>query len=388
MLAATERAELMINVLHLINGEFFSGVEQVVTTLIRHHQRVDPKLVCLIEGAMAKRVTEGIFPDVLPMQNRLDHRIIYCLVRYVEKHRIHLIHAHTLRANLMGSITGRITGLPVVVTIHSPAARETTHRLKNLMNSQLERFLIPLTTQYIAVCDSLGKEMVKRGVPTSRLAVIRNGIDVQNYIQGDGTGLRLLLGLKEQQPLIGTIALLRPRKGIDVLLKAIPIVAKVIPQARFVVIGDPENSKYGEYLRALSQNLKITGHVDFVSFRQDISDVLASLDIFVLPSLFGEGLPLVILEAMAAAKPVVGTSIEGIREAMVHGVTGFLVPPHDRQALARSLINLLLDHDQKHRMGQAAQQRVRSHFDATAMTSRTEKLYHDVLLRCNSAAVS
>jgi glycosyltransferase involved in cell wall biosynthesis len=256
------------------------------------------------------------------------------------------------------------------------------------MNSQLERFLIPLTTQYIAVCDSLGKEMVKRGVPTSRLAVIRNGIDVQNYIQGDGTGLRLLLGLKEQQPLIGTIALLRPRKGIDVLLKAIPIVAKVIPQARFVVIGDPENSKYGEYLRALSQNLKITGHVDFVSFRQDISDVLASLDIFVLPSLFGEGLPLVILEAMAAAKPVVGTSIEGIREAMVHGVTGFLVPPHDRQALARSLINLLLDHDQKRRMGQAAQQRVRSHFDATAMTSRTEKLYHDVLLRCNSAAVS
>jgi glycosyltransferase involved in cell wall biosynthesis len=223
--------------------------------------------------------------------------------------------------------------------------------------------------------------MEYQGVPPSRIHVIRNGIDVEKYSRGDRSLFRNFLGLDTHQPLIGTIALLRPRKGIEYLLRAIRIVTKLIPEARCVIVGDAADAHYGNALRKLCEELDIVTKVQFVAFRDDIPNILSAMDVFVLPSLFGEGLPLVILEAMAAAKPVIATPVEGTKEAIVEGDTGIYVPPGNHEAIAKALIELISNPNRRDAMGQRGRQIVLAQFNGARMTEQAEKLYYDVWLR-------
>jgi glycosyltransferase involved in cell wall biosynthesis len=368
-----------IRVLHLLNGEFFSGVEQVVATLVRHHRGVDPKVVCLFDGEMARRML-GVFPvEVLPMHSRFDIRIVRLLSRYVRHNGIALLHAHNIRAHLVAGIIGAVTGLPVVVTIHSPSARDTTRSWMNAFNNRVERSLVPWTTAWTTVSEKLGEVMQRSGVPSARLVVIRNAIDVERYSGGNGARLRALLGCGDQHLLIGTVALIRPRKGIEILLRAVSLAVAALPDIRCIIVGDSENSRYIRELLKLRDTLNLAGRVFFVPFSEDIPDVMAALDVFVLPSLFGEGLPMVILEAMAASKPVVATAIDGISEAVLDMVTGILIPPGKPESLARALIELAANPERRKAMGVAAHQHAMTHFSAARMATAFENLYQDIL---------
>lgn len=373
--------EFNVRVMHLLNGEFFSGVEQVVMTLMRYRKRVEAEVLCLMKGEMIRRASGEIGLTVLPMRSRFDFTVLKGLADFIRANRIHLIHAHTLRANLLGSVIGRILGLPVIVTIHSFALRESTHSLRNFRNGWIERLLASWVTAYITVSESLREELERRGVNPSRIHVIRNGIDVQRYSRGDRSSIRRSLGLDAHQSLIGTIALLRPRKGMEYLLQAMGIVAKRMPEARCVIVGDAADADYGNSLLALREELGIAHSVQFVPFRDDIPNLLSAMDIFVLPSLFGEGLPLVILEAMAAAKPVITTRVEGNREAVIENETGLFVPPRDPEALARAAIELISNPIRREAMGQRGRQTALVQFNGARMAEETENLYYDVWSR-------
>jgi len=370
-----------VRVMHLLNGEFFSGVEQVVMTLMHYRKRIEARVMCLMKGEMIRRASGEIALNVLPMRSRFDFKVMKGLAEFIRANRINLIHAHTLRANLLGSVIGRMLGLPVIVTIHSFASRESTHSLRNLRNRWIERSLAPWVTAYITVSGSLREEMEHRGVDPSRIHVVRNGIDVERYSRGDRSFIRTFLGLDIHQPLIGTIALLRPRKGIEYLLRAMGIVAKCIPEARCVIVGDAADGHYGKSLHKLCEDLDIVHNVQFVAFRDDIPNILSAMDIFVLPSLFGEGLPLVILEAMAAARPVITTLVEGNKEAVIEGETGLFAPPGDPEAIAKALIELISNPTRREVMGQRGRQIVLTQFHGARMAEQTENLYNDVCLR-------
>jgi phosphatidylinositol alpha-mannosyltransferase len=373
-----------LKVLHLLNGEFFSGVEQVVVTLHRYHDRscVEPKVVCLFDGALTRMAAAlGVAVDVMPMRGRFDLRAAWRVARYVRRNAVSIIHAHTLRANLVASLAGRLARVPVAVTIHSPARRETTRALKNRVNGTLERLLVPLTTAYVTVSDSLRQDLERHGVPAARIAVVRNGIDTAVYERGDRAWLRAELGAGERQALVGTVALLRPRKGIEVLLQSVPLVVDSVPEALFVIVGEAEDPGYADKLVAVCHDLGIADRVRFLGFRTDIPDVLAALDAFLLPSLFGEGLPMVVLEAMAAGRPVVATPVEGITEVVTDGVTGVLVPCGDAEALARAVVDLLEDTQRRDRIARSGQQLVRECFSGTAMARQVEQVYRNLALR-------
>ena len=109
-----------VTVLHLINGQFYSGVEHVVITLAKNCRNIETRIVCLLDGDMALSAPQDIPVNVLPMKNRLDFRAITRLIHYVRVHKIDIIHAHTLRANLIGALVGRLTATPIMVSIHSP----------------------------------------------------------------------------------------------------------------------------------------------------------------------------------------------------------------------------------------------------------------------------
>jgi len=370
-----------LRVLHLLNGEFMSGVEQVVITLAGHHQRARPYILCLRDGKMSERYTGTVPLDVIPMRSRFDWSAPFRLASHIKRQRIDLVNTHTLRANLVGVLAGRITGVPVITTIHSPSARETTHKFKNRLNNLIERSLVPWTSFYITVSQSLCSEMKHLGVPPDRRAAVQNGVDLRRLDSEDGCRFREELGLPLEQPLVGMIALLRPRKGTEVFLRAIKIIAEKMPGARFVVVGDPIDDDYGNTLRELSSTLGIDKIVHFTPFRSDIGAVLDAIDILALPSLFGEGLPLVALEAMAAFRPVVATAISGMEEIVLDGVTGITVPPDNHQAFAAALLELLLNTDKRELLGAGGRKLVEDRFSAAQMTSQAEEIYHEVLRR-------
>jgi glycosyltransferase involved in cell wall biosynthesis len=209
------------------------------------------------------------------------------------------------------------------------------------------------------------------GWPRERIAVVHNGIRLPSNPVPADPDLRAEL-LRGQRAIVLVPARLDPLKGHEFLLKA----ARTLEGVQVVLAGDgPERAR----LEGLVDELALTERVSFLGFRDDMPRLLASADVVVLPSL-AEGLPLSLLEAMAAGTPVVATAIGGTDEAIEDGVTGLLVPPSDVPALAAGLERVLADPAEAHRRAEAGAARVASLFRAERMVERIEALYEDLLV--------
>jgi glycosyltransferase involved in cell wall biosynthesis len=369
-------------ILHLINGESYAGIERAVTILVRHRRDSDPYIACLMDGEIARHGIAGIgcSLDLIRMHSRLDLSTAIRLARFARQRGIHLIHAHTLRANLVAAVSGRISGIPVLVTLHSPMSRDTEDSMKNRRNSRLQRLLIPRTAAYIAVSAKLEREALEIGIPQSKIRVVRNGIEIVPFSGGNGISFRRSLpALAADALLVGTHSWLRPRKGIDLFLRSIPPIAEAFPRAHFLIAGKAERPDYAMELQQLTQALGIADRVHFLGFRSDIPDFLAALDAFVMPSLFGEGSPFAVLEAMAASRAIVATETEGNGEILQSGISGMLVPPGDPGSMARAIIDLLSSAEYRRKLGAAAYRIVAERFSAERMTAETEAFYLSVL---------
>jgi glycosyltransferase involved in cell wall biosynthesis len=189
--------------------------------------------------------------------------------------------------------------------------------------------------------------------------------------------MRRALGLPPQAPVILTVARFAPQKGHQVLLEAIPTVLAHQPAAQFLWVGD---GPLLPALRARAKSLGVGNHLHFLGRRDDVPELLGAADLFVLPSRF-EGLPLAVLEAMAAGLPVVGTQVCGTQEAVADGRTGQLVPPDDPPALANAITALLSQPALAARFGAAGQQRFARLFGAGRMAQETADLYGELLRR-------
>lgn len=190
--------------------------------------------------------------------------------------------------------------------------------------------------------------------------VIELGIDLDRF----GSGRRVL---DRDGPLVGTVARLAEQKGQRYLLEA----AALLPEARFAIAGDGE---LRDQLETRARELGVAGRVEFLGARDDVPDLLASFDVFAFPSLY-EGLCLAVIEAQAAGVPVVATPVGGIRETVIQGETGLLVPPRDAEALAAGIRRLLDDREEASRLAGEAKRRVRECFSVERMVQRTLRLY-------------
>ena len=182
-------------------------------------------------------------------------------------------------------------------------------------------------------------------------------------------------GLGGEEIIVGFIGRFHAQKGIDVLLKAFEKIEKSKMNVRLMLVGDGTLRKK---IWKQSQTLGNDNRVLFTGIRKDIPLILSSLDIFVLPSRW-EGLPLVLLEAMAAGLPIVATAVGGIPEVVVDGETGFLVPPEDPEALASAITRLIEDSVLRKKFGKAGYKRVKQHFNIQEASRRTEELYFSLL---------
>jgi glycosyltransferase involved in cell wall biosynthesis len=278
-----------------------------------------------------------------------------------------VFHAHLTwpLACKFGLASAILAGLPAIVaTVHL----FVEFRMDASICLQ-QRLIAARLGRYLAVSEHVKRRLVQAlPWPADKIKVIHNGIDCRVFGRSAAPALRTA---SDARPIVFTPARLDPQKGQGYLLQA----AAQVPQARFVLAGEgPERAS----LEAQARQLGLEERVSFLGYRADVPDLLAGCDLFVLPSLY-EGLPLVVLEAMAAGKPVLATAVGGTDEAVIHGQTGWLVPPADPAALAWAIRLLLSDSALARRLALAGQAQVQREFSADLMVRQVTQAYEQLL---------
>jgi glycosyltransferase involved in cell wall biosynthesis len=228
----------------------------------------------------------------------------------------------------------------------------------------------------IIACSEEVRRSHLRYIDPSRFIVVQNGVDLKKFTGGNGnSALRVSLGLSEEDYVVGNIASLTPQKGQTLLLEAIGLLISEGIPAKLVVAGDGELKPV---LEAKAKDLGIWESVRLLGKRKDVPALLQIMDVVAVSS-FWEGLPVSILEAMAAGRPIVATNVGGNPEAVVDNVTGILIPLGEPSMLASALGTLFQDENLRLSLGVAARAHVKKHFTLESMVSRTEKIYERLL---------
>ncbi|MBN2218267.1 MAG: glycosyltransferase [Pirellulales bacterium] len=365
---------IVARVLHVINGEHYSGAERVQDLLAAGLPDLgfDVALACVKPGLFPKmrRSTAAPLFD-LHMRGRFDPRPVRLLSRLVRDEGFSLVHAHTPRTALVASLACRMVNVPMVYHVHSPASRDSTHKMRNWINERVERLCLARAAAVIAVSESLARDTIARGISPEKVFVVPNGVPPRSP-------------RPERRPdqrdwTLGTVALFRPRKGTEMLLEALAILRTENANVRLRAVGGFETPAHERELKRRAAELGIAGAVEWTGFRRDVDPELQRMDLFVLPSLFGEGLPMVVLEAMAAGVPVVASRVEGVSEAIRSGQDGLVVEPGDADALAsavREFIERRVDWQSMHNNAIA---RHAERFSDHAMADGTAKVYRRLL---------
>jgi glycosyltransferase involved in cell wall biosynthesis len=372
--APSAHSPKLARVLHVVNGEHYSGAERVQDLLAGYLPKCgyDAAIACVKPDRFpqARQFDQAPLYNV-PMRGRLDRSCGRRLAQLIRDEQFELVHAHTPRSLLVAGQAARIAGVPLVYHVHSPAGRDSTRRLRNAANVWLERRWAHRAARLIAVSPSVRRYMIEQGFLASHVVCVPNGVPGIDVPPRTVTPKSWTLGMA---------ALFRPRKGIEVLLEALATVRAHGCGVRLRAIGPFETPAYEAEVRALADRLRLADALDWTGFVTEVPAELAKIDALVLPSLFGEGLPMVVLEAMAAGVPVIASDVEGIPEAIRDGADGLLVKPGDAAALATAIERLATGGEVDYpAMSARAQTRHAEHFSAEIMARRVADVYDAVL---------
>ena len=368
-----------MKVLHLINTLSAGGAELHLLTLCRHLKAkgVDVVVACLHEHVKGSRTlrpdfeAEGVRVISFASGNRWDPAFFFRTYQTIRSERPDVLHTHLPRGDFAGLVRGLVSPSPVwVSTVHNIYGRYWSgRRALPLLNLVWRR-----PDAVIAISKAVRDWLVNgRRVPSERTSVVYYGIDADLLSDGDRR-LRTQWGL-ESNRVVGSLGRLEPRKGHQTLIEAMPSVLEALPDVRLVIAGhDP--CGYGETLRSLVRKLGLDDRVTFVGFQSDVASFLVSLDLFAFASV-SEGFGQVLIEAMAAGRPVLATDVAPINEIVVDGESGLLAEPSP-ESFARGMVTLLQDPERLTAMGQTGKHAVRSRFSADRMAEETMAVYESV----------
>jgi len=296
------------------------------------------------------------------------------IVRLLRSGRFDLVHCHSAKAGALGRLAARIAGVPAVYSPHCFSFIGDFSANRRRVATAVERALAPTTAAYLCVCEDERRIALEHGLaPPERLHVVFNGSEpCDPTIVPDAT----LSALRAGGPLVATVNALREQKRVDVFLDAIPRILERVPQARAAVVGEGP-LKPQLYARAAALELDREERFAFVAFDAPMSTYLRALDVFVLPSAW-EAMPIGVLEALACGVPQVVTRVGGTAEAIT-AETGVLVPPHDPEAIANAVVELLTDAPRRERMAAASRARHAERFSIERVVTETASVYRAVL---------
>ena len=320
------------------------------------------------------RVVAGLGREISLWRDLLAWFRLYRLCLHYRPH----IHTHTANAGVLGRLAARAARVPIIVhTYHGHVFQGYFSPLKSRLFLAIERWLGRSTHRLIAVSEAVRQDLLRLGIGTpERLVVIPLGLNLDPFLRCEDLRgqLRTELGLQPDTLLVGSVARLVPIKAHDVFLKAAAKVCVRFPQSRFLLVGDGE--RLAE-LQLLVERLGLREQVIFLGWRQDLDRVLADLDLVVLTSR-NEGSPVCLIEAMAAARPVVATRVGGVGDVVDDGITGSLVAADKPEDVADAIVELLGDEKRRRAMGEAARERV-PRFGIDRLVSDIDRLYGNLL---------
>lgn len=363
---------------------YLSGFSEIVgggqVSLLHLLKRIDrsqilPLAVCPGEGVLVRKISDlNIETKILDFRSfkTLQWIRIICvslqLRRLIRKRNIQLIHCDTPRTAIYAGLSS--PGIKIPIVFHARVSDSTGF---------VDRIVFLFSKRIICVSQSTAKRFIRLADFEKKIRVIYNGVDTEKFKPGqEGYSIRKEYNLSPDCFLIGYIGQLIPLKGLDILFQAFSLVQKSFPQTRLIVVGSGKE-EYEQKLKDLVRRLGLSSCVMFTGYREDIHEVMAALDLFVLPTLYKEGFSRVILEAMASAKPVITTSLGGNPEAVIEGVSGLLIPQGDSKALAHAILSLLKDKELAKRMGEAGRRQVVEMFAIEKNISNTEELYLELV---------
>lgn len=363
-----------LSVLHVVNGEHYAGAERVqdllAARLLDYGYAVD--FATLKAGRFAgQRQSRGARLHTLAMNGRVDLRPALALARLVKTQGYRLIHTHTPRSVLVGRLAAAWSGVPLVHHLHSPTSHDSTHPWRNRWNAAVERWGFRRAAAVIAVSESLYDYGALQGIARQRLHVVPNGVPASPQLRDRPTpGISWTLGC---------VALFRPRKGLEVLLDALALLRRHGHEVSLRAVGSFETPEYQRTILDQVQRLALSEHVCWTGFSANVPEELARMDLFVLPSLFGEGMPMVILEAMAAGVPIVASRVEGIPQVIRNGIDGLLADAGDPQDLAWQISRVIRGDVAWQELRASAHQRQAEQFSDQSMAQATAAIYDQVL---------
>jgi glycosyltransferase involved in cell wall biosynthesis len=356
---------------HLKVGGAQKHIYEVLRRLDR--SRFTPRVYCLKRrGSIVQslerlgvRVTDLEIGDSLSTPKSLFR--LFEFAQHLRRERVSLLHCYLPRASFFGAIAGRIAGVPAVLV---------SKRSLDRQDSLKQVFLCRVADAWADLVLANSQAVLRHAVEVGRcrpdkLRLLVNGIDIERYRNASVNGLNC------QVPLVGTVLRLEHIKGPAVFIEAAKRIVDEMPETRFMIIGD---GSMRANLERLGGSLGVADRVQFLGERDDVDVILPSFSIFILPSLV-EGMSMALLEAMAAARPIVATAVGGNLDLIRDGDNGLLVPPGDPEQMALTAVKLLKNPQWAKRLGQTARTMVLTHHSANGMVRRLEEIYKELLQR-------
>jgi glycosyltransferase involved in cell wall biosynthesis len=351
--------------------------------------RFESTLVTGVEAACEGNMLDlaaqkGVQPLVIPELGReinplKDWVTLLKLYRLFRDRRPHIVHTHTAKAGTVGRMAARLAGVPVVVhTFHGHVFHDYFGSLQTRVFIGIERLLASLSDRIVAVSDGQRRELAEYGVASlDKIAVVPLGFELDALLNCEPLRgqLRRELGIPDGMALVGIVARLTAIKNHRLFLDAARLIVEAGQEAMFLIVGDGE---LRADLEAYVAELKLAERVIFTGWRRDLPRIYADLDVVALSSL-NEGTPVSLIEAMAAAKPVVATRVGGVSDVILDKESGYLVQSNDAEGLARGILDLLRAPDRAREMGLAGRVAVHPKYASETMLANIERLYLELL---------
>jgi glycosyltransferase involved in cell wall biosynthesis len=381
----------MPKIVHLSNHEVSIRVH--MRNYMRHlkNQGYEVSIICNPGDNLTRDTvtTDGIFVKVIPFPSSItpwqDMKTFFALLRYMRQERFHVVHTHTIKPGLLGRIAGRMAGIPVVLhTIHGFHFHEHMHPLARQFYASVER----VSAGFCDMLLSQNEEDIATAVrmcicPEEKLRLLGNGIDIETFHPSRVTkelvrAKREELGIGADEKIVGMMGRLVRDKGYDDYFRAAKILKERGLKAVFLAMGVRHYKRGAIDPERMVSELGLNGYARFLGLRNDVPDLMAAMDLVVLPS-WAEGISRSLMEAAALGKPVVATEVRGTRETVIDGETGVLVPVRNPERLAQAIEEILCSPERAQQMGNAARRRAEERFDERAFFVKTDQFYRHLL---------
>ncbi|HDH06095.1 MAG TPA: glycosyltransferase family 1 protein [Nitrospirae bacterium] len=363
----------MLTILHTESSTGWGGQEN--RTL---HESIGLKtlgqrivILCQPAGVLGEKAeAEGIEVRRCRMRKSYDIFAIKHILDLIKTENIDIINTHSGKDSLLAGIAGRLSG-------KKPLIVRTRHLALPITSRFTYRYL---THRIVTVSEYVRQYLIGEGLPAKQVTAVPTCVDLTRFDPLKAKdSLRRDLGVGRDTPIVGTVSILRWKKGHHILIDAIPLILKKVPDAVFVFAGNGPQKK--NILNKI-KSLGLENKVFMLGLRNDVPAILKSIDLFVLPT-FQEALGTSFLEAMAMEKPVVGTDVGGVGEVIKNGLNGFLIEPGNPRAVAEAVTGLLKDREAAKQMGIEGRKMVERNFSIDKMCREMFDLYSSLAERKN-----